>query len=184
MKVSSEDPGAHAAHGRLDELQFALQSVLQSLVFRVPRDARLGDLPLSQMRCLRVLSRHEGQKMQDLADKLELKLPAVSQIVDRLVKRDMIERQADPGDRRVVRLTLTPQARVLVAEAQAERRARLAATLEHLDPPAFVKVVEGLRLLAAAAEQIESGSRPPAVSWAGGDGADPLVEMIAGRTRD
>ena len=165
----------------LGDLQSGLFRVLRSLVFRQNVGSALGELPFSQMRCLHAIAREEMQKMHALADKLEIKLPALSQIVDRLVKRGLVVRHADAGDRRAVRLGLTEAARAVLADARAERHARLAATVAHLDAEALPGIIEGLRLLAAAAERAEAAGKaePSPLS----PDADPLVEMMARRAR-
>jgi DNA-binding MarR family transcriptional regulator len=181
MTCSDCDPRPDAAQDRIGELQHALFRVLRQVVFRNHPNSPLIDLPIAQVRCLHVIARHEGRKMQELADKLEVQLPAMSQIVDRLVKRGMVERHADPSDRRVVRLGLTEAGRVMLDEAHAERCARMTATARHLDDEALRKVIEGLHLLAGAAERGDAEQRKaaPAIAL----DADPLVEMMARRAR-
>src|SRR5438552_6054751 len=106
----------------LCHVQQALGRVLRSLVFRGDPNSPFVEMPISQLKCLHIIAEHEGQKMVDLAHRMETKLPALSQIVERLVRRGMLARQADPQDRRVVRLVLTEKARALVNEAEDHRR--------------------------------------------------------------
>src|SRR5262245_20545258 len=90
------------------DLQLALFRVLRTLVFRSdPSRTELDELPITQLRCLHVVHHEQGLRMADVSARLEMKLPAMSQIVDRLVKRGMIERRTDDVDRRVIRLYLT-----------------------------------------------------------------------------
>jgi DNA-binding MarR family transcriptional regulator len=75
--------------------------------------ARLQDwedigLTMSQLRVLIILNRERGMTAGNLADRLGVRPSTVTGIVDRLVKQDLVERQADPDDRRVVRNLLTP----------------------------------------------------------------------------
>lgn len=164
----------------LHDLRQALFRVVRQLVFREAPHSVLADLPLSQIRCLHVIHRHEGEKMQELADRMEVKLPAMSQIVERLVKRGMVERHADPSDRRVVRLGLTEEARTILADARASREARLTASAKNLDAESLAKVVEGLRLLGEAAERADvQGKAESTITM----DSDPLVEMMAQRAR-
>jgi DNA-binding MarR family transcriptional regulator len=143
----------------LAELEHALLRVLKSLVFRGDTGSPLNELPISQLRCLFAVSENEGAKMHELCQRLEVKLPACSQIVDRLVKRDLLERRADPTDRRVVRLALTERSRQILADARAVRDARMRATAANIDAAAMQKVIEGLSLLAEAAERVMAEER-------------------------
>jgi DNA-binding MarR family transcriptional regulator len=140
-------------------MQAALLRVLRSLVFRDEPGVDFGEMPISQLRCLHILAEHEGQKMNDLAHRMEVKLPAASQIVDRLVKRGMVERHADPMDRRVVRLQLTPAAREMVDRLRERRELRMRATLDRLTANEVAEVVAGLDLLGRAAEQVLESER-------------------------
>lgn len=189
-----QDGGGGGGCSSHDSLQRQLMRVMRTLVFRTQPHPALSDLPIMQVRCLHVIRKEEGQKMHDLADKLEATLPAMSQIVDRLVKRAMVERRADPSDRRVVRLHLTDEARTALEEARISRDERLEATLAHLAPEEQAQIQEALRLLADAAERAAaeepSASRAAAASaTAQGDsadsltGGDALVEMLARRAR-
>ena len=128
--------------------------------------------------------------MIDIAHKMEIGLPAVSQIVDRLVRRGLFERQPDPQDRRVVRVVLTEPARLLINEAHKYRQSRMDATLELLGDREVDAVIRGLELLATAAEQIELKERDGREQSGTGEldepvrmNGDPLVELIQERTR-
>jgi len=169
------------------DLQEALARVVRLLVFgHYDSQSPLAELPVAQLRCLHVIGRHEGQKMQELADTLAVKLSTLSQIVERLVQRGMVERHPDPSDRRVVRLRLTGVAQNALAAAGLARQARLLAASEALTDEERAQVVAGLRLLGAAAEKSQPGERHPAGPGAGAaspDAGDPLVELMARRPR-
>lgn len=179
MPSRSAQNSTGSATSQLREMQCALFRVLKSLVFRNNPDSPLNELPISQLRCLHVVAENEGQKMLDLSHRLEIKLPAMSQIVDRLVKREMLVRQPDPNDRRVVRLELTEKARAILVEAHATRQARLEATARNLEPKAMRKVIEGLSLLATAAERVEAQEREATPPFS--PDSDPLVELMSRR---
>src|SRR6266516_2205527 len=96
-------PDPDSPQGRM---QHALFRVLKSLVFRGDPDSPLNELPVLQLRALYVISAHEGERMQQLCTLMETKLPAMSQVVERLVRRGLVDRRADPSDRRAVQLFL------------------------------------------------------------------------------
>lgn len=62
---------------------------------------------------------HEGMTQTDLQNLLEITRGACTQLVDRLVRSDLLERRPDPHDRRVNRLVLTPAAEQLTGESRA-----------------------------------------------------------------
>lgn len=165
----------------LARMERALFRMLKALVFRADPNSPLVELPLSQFKCLRAIGEQQGQKMNDIAHRLEIKLPATSQIVDRLVRRGMVERRADPDDRRVVRLHLSESAQGILADFDAARKARMAATAARLDQRAMRKVIDGLELLADASESVAAKKRET-MSPAHED-SDPLVELMTRQTR-
>lgn len=80
------------------------------------------DLSLTQLRLLGIL-RDRRLGVTDLARHLGLDKSTVSGLVDRAVKRGLVERAADPEDGRAVRVTLSAQglelARTVVDEVAA-----------------------------------------------------------------
>lgn len=141
------------------ELQEALGRVLKSLVFHDGPPPWLAELPVSQLRCWYQIAENEGLRMHDLSLSLGVKLPAISQIVDRLVRKGLIERTSDPLDRRAVRLHLTEGTRVKHLESKAAHLARVAETSSRLNPAALETLISGLNNLADAAEAMNAESR-------------------------
>jgi DNA-binding MarR family transcriptional regulator len=67
------------------------------------------DLSMREYDVLYTLSKCDGPlRIGELHRHLLLSQPALSRMVDRLAERGLIDRQADPVDRRGVRLSLTP----------------------------------------------------------------------------
>ena len=69
-----------------------------------------------QWQVLTILARHEGINQGGLAELLDVEPITLCRMVDRLQDAGMIERRADPGDRRAWRLFLTDRANSLLNE--------------------------------------------------------------------
>lgn len=69
-----------------------------------------------QWRVLTMLRRHEGIHQGGLADLIEVEPITLCRMVDRLQEADLVERRADPSDRRAWRLYLTDKARALLED--------------------------------------------------------------------
>ena len=67
-----------------------------------------------QWRLITYLKRHEGIRQGPLAELLEVEPITLSRMVDRLAEAGLIERRADPTDRRAWRLHLTAAAEPLL----------------------------------------------------------------------
>jgi MarR family transcriptional regulator for hemolysin len=60
------------------------------------------------------IDRNEGLKQSELADMLDLQPITLTRLLDRLADNGLIERRADPNDRRANRLYLKPAAKPLL----------------------------------------------------------------------
>jgi DNA-binding MarR family transcriptional regulator len=76
-------------------------------------------LTQTQWRAIAYLSRMEGCRQNELAEVIEVRPITVCRLLDRLAALDLIERRADPGDRRASRLFLTVRARAKVERLRA-----------------------------------------------------------------
>ena len=103
---------------------------LGDLVMRVARSLRRRgaeamapwDLAPHQVRALRVVGHHEGIRPGELAAHLRVAPRSVTDVVDALEERGLLERHPDPGDRRATVLALTASGQRLVDETGAARR--------------------------------------------------------------
>ncbi len=152
-----------AGRDGLPEMEKLLKRVLGALVFSVGPAPGLADLPLSQLRCLMAVARQPDARVNEIAAALRVSVPAASQAVERLVRRGLLRRCADPQDRRVVHLKLTPGAACALESDRAAKRSRLKRALQNLSPAEAATVENALRLLAEAAEkaQLKEGATCP-----------------------
>lgn len=86
--------------------------------FRYRFDARAKDIGVTrtQWRTLLSLARREGLTQSELADLLDVERITLCRMVDRLAEAGLVERRADPQDRRVWRLHLMPRAHAIVGQ--------------------------------------------------------------------
>jgi DNA-binding MarR family transcriptional regulator len=76
--------------------------------------ARTIGVTRPQWQVLTLLKRHVGINQGGLADILEVEPITLGRMVDRLQEAELVERRADPADRRAWRLHLTPKADALI----------------------------------------------------------------------
>lgn len=82
------------------------------------RAAALGTTR-AQWKALLNLSRTPGLRQVELADILDIEPITLCRIIDRLEESQLVERTADPDDRRARRLHVTARARPLIEKLQA-----------------------------------------------------------------
>lgn len=62
------------------------------------------------------LLEQDGQNVKDLAGRLSLDSPAITGLLDRLEKEELVERRNDPEDRRALKVYLTGKGRGLAGD--------------------------------------------------------------------
>ncbi len=66
------------------------------------------DLPDAEIRCLLLFGEERYLTAKGIAHKLNVVKSRVTKIVDGLIRRQLVQKVPDPGDSRVVLLSLTP----------------------------------------------------------------------------
>jgi long-chain acyl-CoA synthetase len=101
------------------------------------------DLSLPQYRVLALLN--EGSAVASaLAERLAVRPPSVTSVVDGLVARGLVDRVPRQDDRRRVTLRLTPAGVRVLAEADAAADARVAEIAGALGPEPAARLIEDL----------------------------------------
>jgi MarR family transcriptional regulator for hemolysin len=96
------------------QMAFLLSDLARLLKTYVDQQARQFGMTRAQWQVLSRLERSEGLKQAELAEMLDLQPITLTRLVDRLCDNGLIERRADPNDRRAKRLFLTEEARPLM----------------------------------------------------------------------
>jgi DNA-binding MarR family transcriptional regulator len=156
--------------------QRAAQAVMTLLRLCRALERVSGELTPQQYRILK-LAGAGGERSARLAARLAVARPTLTAIADGLVAAGYARRDAEPGDRRVVRLCLTPSGRAAVSradDAYARWLDQVLAQAGHSD-----QILHALELLDRAMDGVwSSGSSArahPAVRAAGPD-PDPRLQ--------
>jgi DNA-binding MarR family transcriptional regulator len=118
------------------------------------RSRRAPSLSIPQFRVLAFLSRTPGAPLSSVAEHLGVTRSTASAMVDRLVRRKLVNRTAHPEERRSVVLTLTPAGARHHRQAREAASARMAKVLAGLPAADLLQVTKGLTLLGSAFEEI------------------------------
>lgn len=97
-------------------------------------EVNLVPLPDSERDVLRLVGKHPGVSVSAVARELHMKNSNVSAAVRSLIANGLVTREADPGDRRVARLTLTDLARQNLERLVRSWEQHLGAALRQLEP--------------------------------------------------
>lgn len=104
-------------------------------------------LSVPQFRVLVFLYRHPGTSLSSAAEHLGVTCPTASVLVDRLVRRGLVDRTDYPQERRRIALTLTTTGAQHLQQARDAARARVASLLAGLSGVELHKIEEGVTLL-------------------------------------
>src|ERR1700704_1991284 len=115
------------------EFSFFFNDVGRLLRAHAGQQARKFGMTRAQWAVLAHLEYAEGLKQAELAELLDLQPITLTRLVDRLCANGLIERRADPSDRRAQRLYLTAQARPLMNRLAELGESMMATVLEGLD---------------------------------------------------
>ena len=146
------------------DLLFLLHDVARLLRVVADKRARQHGMTRAQWVMLIWLERQPGISQKDLAELLEVEPITVARLIDRLEQRGLVERRADPRDRRIWRLHLRPEALPLLAEIETERADIAGLVSEGIDGAVLQTMTEGLqRMKATLCSDLRCGKRPDGV---------------------
>jgi DNA-binding MarR family transcriptional regulator len=103
------------AHRLLELLKTLFGSTFRQILWR---NAAELELTYAQAQVLFYVAQHPGCHMGQVAKTFNVTLSAITQIVDRLVQKQLLTRVSNPTDRRVYILELTPEGKALVQELE------------------------------------------------------------------
>ena len=145
--------------GALLDIAECLPEIMQKLFGGRLIATDVWELTIPQLRALGCVARWPGCTMGELAGNLGIRQNAATGLADRLVQHGLLEREADPEDRRLVRLRLTERGRHAREACRIERRRRVGAALRHLSAAQQGQVAAALLLLCQALAIAEPGAR-------------------------
>ena len=126
------------------EFAFLISDVARLMRTYVDQLARQYGMTRAQWAVLVRVERSQGLKQNELAEMLDLQPITLTRLIDRLCDSHMIERRADPHDRRAKRLFLTPAARPLLDRLFALSEGFMPKILAGVDEPAVERLVGDL----------------------------------------
>ena len=126
------------------EFAFMLNDVARMLRTYADQKAAQFGITRAQWVVLARLDRSEGLKQSELADVLDLQPISLTRLLDKLCESALIERRADPIDRRAKRLFLTPAARPLLEKLGNLGEELMATALDGVERASVEQMIEQL----------------------------------------
>jgi DNA-binding MarR family transcriptional regulator len=165
--LDADELGKPAIGNRLAVLAFVhINHAFDIIVKTVERDLAARGLSVARYAILRMLSGRPPVPLSWIADKHFSQRSNITAMVDRLVRDEMVERQPDPIDRRVIRVKLTDKGAELIEAARGPHLEFLAQIMSPLDDDELGTLIKLLEKLSAP---YEDSGRPAAQSQIAGD---------------
>lgn len=133
-----------------DESAREILEVVPHIMHTIRRHMRSHSSPelsVPQFRTLAFLNRWPGASLSDVAENIGLTLPSMSKLVDGLVARQLVRREASPVDRRCITLALTSLGQRTFQAAYQATQVQLAELLTELNDAERTTVVAAMRAL-------------------------------------
>lgn len=115
------------------------------------------ELTVPQAQALRVL-RRGSLCTRELAAALEISAPAVTQLTDRMVRKDLLERRPVDGDRRSVLIALSEKGHQVIDRFRERRNNVFSGALSEIDEQDRAEIVSALEKVVTALEKYVSGT--------------------------
>jgi len=123
-------------------------------IMRVVRDqmraGRAEGVSVPQFRALLFVRRNPGTDLSRVAEHMGASMPAVSELVSRLVRDGLLARELDPASRRRIRLTISPDGERQLGDARERTLEWLAGRVESALPEQLERIEAALRDLRVA----------------------------------
>jgi DNA-binding MarR family transcriptional regulator len=116
-------------------------------------------MTLVQYRALVVLRYRGEQRIADLAEVLNVNSSTVTRMTERLDRKGLVRRVADPADRRATRIAITAAGESIVESVTAKRRSEISQIVRKMPVASRIAVVEALETFTSAAGEA------PEQSW-------------------
>lgn len=129
------------------EFAFTLNDVARLLRTYADYKAAQFGITRAQWAVLVRVERAEGLNQSELAETLDLQPITLTRLLDKLCDSGLIERRADPADRRAKRLFLTPAARPLLEQLSVLGEETMADTLAGVDRTSVQQMNERLAVV-------------------------------------
>jgi DNA-binding MarR family transcriptional regulator len=139
-----------ASRDELTDAVLGLSRALVGIALRSVAEVK-PDITLVQFRALATLSDHGSQRVADLAALLGVNSSTATRMAGRLRRKSLVNRVADPTDRRAIRLEITESGRDVVHAVTARRQAVIDQISRRIPDVQREALVESMRAFTAAA---------------------------------
>ena len=149
-----------AKEEKVEQVLDVANKAVFELLPTAPGDLPLPELTMPQFRIAVLLFLGGPTRMSCIAQLLGVSFATATGIVDRLVEQDIVQRQHDLEDRRVVLCQLSPQGKDKLGKAWRSFRSRAREMLMNVPEADLSSISEALMLLLRAGKTLKTTLKP------------------------
>jgi DNA-binding MarR family transcriptional regulator len=131
----------------------------QELLPMVPKEWLHLNLTMPQLKVSLLLYMDGPSRMSEIASVLEVSLATATGVVDRLVERDIVLREGQPDDRRVVMCRLSEKGEGLISGLWQLSRDRLGELMRALSTSQLLLITDALAAILQAGEMTQRDTK-------------------------
>jgi DNA-binding MarR family transcriptional regulator len=157
-------PGANEAEQKLAVRAWVRVLAAQKRGLAAIRDDLEREMTMPRFDLLANLCRDDGQTLASLSRSMLVTAGNLTGLVDRAARDGMVERRADPEDRRAWRVHVTPKGERAFREAERRHAARVSKLFAALSPAeiaTLIRLLDKLRTTLHVPERPSLAARPP-----------------------
>ena len=139
---------ASAPAGTSEAIAGRLRLSATRLARKLRQEAQTGLTP-TQLAALAAVERYGPLTLGALADHEQIAPPSITRVVAKLETDGLVTRLADPADRRVTKVAVTPKGRTLLGATRRRKTEWLTTRLEDLDAEQRARLADALDTLDA-----------------------------------
>ena len=134
------------------------EDIFQTIKLSLPPEWLTSDMTVAQLRVLLLLHTEGQSRMSSIASNLGIAVSTVTGITDNLVKKELVTRQDDPEDRRVVICSLSMKGQKIMNHIWIQGQLQMKKLLNGLSPEQLEKAKEVAEILLLNAKTQSSNS--------------------------
>jgi len=138
---------SHPKNLLVKEILNLSEKIFATIPVTIPPEWFSSDTTVAQLRILLLLHMQDSARMSSIASELGIALPTATGIVDNLVKKKLVIRDAVPSDRRVVICKLSPAGQLFINKIWVSGQSQMERLLDGLSLEQLEKTAEVAEIL-------------------------------------
>lgn len=146
----------HVDIKEVESLSYLFGRVMGKIFLSSRTTERCNEMTGAQKRILFYLHLEGAKKMSEIARLVAVTTPAATAVVDKLVKQDLVRRETDPEDRRIIRVVLSENGCRAMDELRQLHQQRLEEILEKLDSEKRAQLIQSFEKIHQILAEVDS----------------------------